>query len=152
MAFDQPFFALAKFVQWSWPETHGEKHFVVMFGGLHIEMALWNTLGDLLEYLGWTTALCEADVASSGTANSFLKAFHLTRTRHAHQVTALALVKFQHEAWECTQKSLSFEDWKESMISRSPTFHFWSIILQFEILAFIFIRAHRQNNFDLFVE
>lgn len=48
MAFDQPLFALAKFVQWKWPETHGEKKFVVMFGGLHIEMALWNTIGGML--------------------------------------------------------------------------------------------------------
>ena len=45
MAFDQSRFALAKFVQWSWPETHWEKHYVVMFGGLHIEMALGITLG-----------------------------------------------------------------------------------------------------------
>ena len=77
MAFDQPLFTLAKFVQWCWPETHGESHFIVMF---HTEMALWNTLGDLLECSGWTTALCEADVASSGTADSFLKVSHLTRT------------------------------------------------------------------------
>ncbi|KAG1695324.1 hypothetical protein GQR58_006635 [Nymphon striatum] len=41
-AFDQPLFTLAKYVQWCWPETYGEDHFVVMFGGLHIEMALWN--------------------------------------------------------------------------------------------------------------
>ena len=31
MAFDQPLFALAKFVQWSWPETYGEKNYVVMW-------------------------------------------------------------------------------------------------------------------------
>ena len=45
-----------------------------------IEMALWNTLGDFLEDSGWTTALCEAEVASSGTADSFLRASHLTKT------------------------------------------------------------------------
>ena len=38
------------------------------------------------------------------------------------------------------------------MISRSPTFHYWNIILHFEILVFIFIRAHRQKNLDFFVE
>lgn len=43
--FDQPLFALAKYVQWSWPQSLGEEHFVVMFGGLHIEMALWSTIG-----------------------------------------------------------------------------------------------------------
>lgn len=78
---DQPLFALAKMVQWKWPETLGEDKYVVMFGGLHLEMALWNTLGDLLESSGWSTALTEANVASSGVAESFLKATHLTRTR-----------------------------------------------------------------------
>lgn len=81
VAFDQPLFTIAKTVQWKWPDTHGEAKFVVMLGGLHIEMALWNTLGDLLDGTGWTTALAEADVASSGVADSFLKASHLTRTR-----------------------------------------------------------------------
>ncbi len=78
--FDQPLFALAKFVQWKWPDTHGERVHVVMLGGLHTEMALWNTLGDVLESSGWTTALTEAEVASFGTADSYLKAAHLTRT------------------------------------------------------------------------
>lgn len=58
-----------------------EQGYVVMLGGLHIEMALWSMLGDLLDKSGWTTALGEAEVASSGVADSFLKATHLTRTR-----------------------------------------------------------------------
>ena len=41
--FDQPLFALTKFVQWKWPDTYGEQKYVVMLGGLHTEMALWNT-------------------------------------------------------------------------------------------------------------
>lgn len=81
IALDQPLFALAKMVQWRWPGTHGEDKYVVMFGGLHLEMALWNTLGDLLESSGWTAALVEAEIASSGVADSFLTASHLTRTR-----------------------------------------------------------------------
>ena len=78
---DQPLFALAKMVQWKWPISHGEQAYVVMLGGLHIEMALWSLLGDLLDGSGWTTALSEAEVATSGVADSFLKATHLTRTR-----------------------------------------------------------------------
>ena len=61
MAFDQPPFAIAKYVQWSWPQLLGEGCFVVMFRGLHIEMALWSTIGDFHDRSGWTTALCEAD-------------------------------------------------------------------------------------------
>ena len=51
--FDQPLFALAKYVQWKWPDTHGESVHVVMLGGLHTEMALWSTLGDILEDSGF---------------------------------------------------------------------------------------------------
>ena len=40
LATDQPLFALAKQIQWTWPDTLGENHFVIMFGGLHIEMAI----------------------------------------------------------------------------------------------------------------
>ena len=69
-------------VQWKWPTSHGEQAFVAMMGGLHVEMALWSVVGDLLDGSGWTTALTEADVASSGVADSFLKASHLTRTRY----------------------------------------------------------------------
>ena len=35
---DQPLYAIAKKIQWQWPETQGERNFVVVLGGLHIEM------------------------------------------------------------------------------------------------------------------
>ena len=76
--FDQPLFALAKIVQWKLLVTHGESIYVVVLGGLHTEMALWNTLGDILEGSGWISALTEAEVTSSGTAATFLKSAHLT--------------------------------------------------------------------------
>ena len=40
---DQPLFALAKAIQWKWLAEYGEDKYVVMFGGLHLEMAMWNT-------------------------------------------------------------------------------------------------------------
>ena len=89
--FDQPLFALAKFVPWKWPDTYSEKVHVVMLGGLHMEMGLWNTLRDMLEGSGWTGALTKAE--------SFLEASHLTRTRHAYQGTFLTLLNLQREAF-----------------------------------------------------
>ena len=99
MAVDAALYPLAKFVQWNWPQTHAKDKFVVMFGSLHIEMAMWNEYGNYLEACGWTTALTEAGITSSGTADSFLKASHLSRTRHAHQVIVLALAKLQQDAF-----------------------------------------------------
>ena len=74
-----------------WPQSLGEDGFVVMFGGLHIEMALWSTIGDFLDCSGWTAALCEASVATAGVADSFLKVSNLTRARRSHQITELVL-------------------------------------------------------------
>ena len=58
-------------------------------------MALWKTLGDVLEGSGWTTALTEAEVASSGMVDSFLNVAHLAQTKHANHVTIIALQKLQ---------------------------------------------------------
>ena len=49
VAFDAPLFALAKFVQWKWPETHGENKFVAMLGGCGRHLAItWKDLDGLL--------------------------------------------------------------------------------------------------------
>jgi hypothetical protein len=61
-AFD---FVLAKRIQWEWDTVYGEGKYVVIFGGLHIEMACLKLLGDLLRDCGWTTALSNADIVTS---------------------------------------------------------------------------------------
>ena len=124
--FDQPFYAIAKRTQWQWPETHGESKHVVMLGGPHIEMALWNTMGDILQGSGWVNVLVEAEILSSGTADSLLRVTHLTKIRHFHQVTLLALFKLQKIAYAGMNISsdISFEAWREEMKKRSTTFFF----------------------------
>lgn len=62
-----------------------------MFGGLHIEMAALKAIGNLLDSIGWAGALVQADVATPGTADSFRRVAHVTRTRRAHQITASSL-------------------------------------------------------------
>ena len=89
VTFDQPLFALAKQIQWKWPECYGKDQIVVMFGGLHIEMAALRTLGDWLQGNGWVEALVQVEIATAGTSHSFLRASHVLRTRRAHQVTAI---------------------------------------------------------------
>ena len=96
---DQPLYALAKQVQWQWPEVYGEHQFVIMFGGLHIEMTALRSIGTLLHDSGWTGAIVEAGVASSGTAESFLSVSSVTRSRQMHQVTACCLYMLRKEAY-----------------------------------------------------
>ncbi len=46
------------------PAEYNEDKLLIMFGGLHIEKVLWNTLRDMLETSGWTVALTEAAVTT----------------------------------------------------------------------------------------
>lgn len=115
---DQPLFAIAKQIQWNWPASHGEDQFAIMLGGLHIEMAAFKVLGNLLDGSGWTSVIGYAGVASTGVADSFIKASHLTRTRRAHQITAASLYMLQRKAHRNYQEAvddrvepLGFTEW-----------------------------------------
>ena len=121
----------------------------------YIEMVLWKTMGDLLEGSGWTSCLAESEIASAGTADSMLKAAHLTRTRHAHQVTLATLHILQQEAFSLSRQSRdndTYTAWLKHMVEKSPTFMFWDLIILYETLILVFVRAHRENNFPLYVE
>ena len=128
VTFDQPLYALAKQIQFKWPEKYGEDKLVVMFGGLHIEMSALKMLGNWLQGSGWVEALVQADISSPGKADSFLKAVHVTRTRRAHQITAVALNVLQHRAYDnyCQTQTdgvpLAFEAWCIQRAKNIPQF------------------------------
>eukprot|EP00058_Branchiostoma_floridae_P021206 XP_002606696.1 hypothetical protein BRAFLDRAFT_72537 [Branchiostoma floridae] len=160
MTADQPIYALAKQIQWHWPEQYGEDKFIMMFGGLHIELAALRSVGTILQGSGWTWALVEAGVASSGTAESFLSAASITRTRQAHQITACSLYQLMKAAYSdyCTEAAdnseelLSFDAWCDSRKLQSPQFQFWSLVLSMELVILLLIRAFREANFNLYCQ
>jgi len=128
---NQPLYAVAKQIQWNFPERYGERRFVIMFGELHIEMAFLKAIGGWLEESGWTAALTEANIAFAGTADSFLKATSVTRTRRAHQITASSLYVLLTKSYTSYKESLepevdvvSFSDWSLKKIASFPQFHF----------------------------
>ena len=127
-----------------------------MFGGLYIEMAAFKVLGKWLETSGWTRALSQAEVASSGTADSFLKASHVTKTRRAHQVTCslfiLLRAAYNEYTLECNNEtSLDFASWCAKMSAEKPQFQFWYLTLLLELDVFTFIRSIREGNFGLYL-
>ena len=73
---------------------------------------------DVFEGSGWTKALAEADVAPSDKSDSFLTAAHLTRTKHANQVTLLTLYNLKKEAFMPGELPQDFESataWRNDM-------------------------------------
>ena len=82
--FDQPLYAIAKQVQWNWPDQFGEDQFVMMLG-LHTEMAaskltmtgLMAVVGQTLWYKLWY-------------GNSFLNASHITTGRGSENLLRIS--------------------------------------------------------------
>ena len=114
---------------------YGEDQFIVMFGGLHIEMNSWKAFEEFLDESGWTTLLSKASVTSTSIADSFLKCSDVDRTRYEHLVTLLVLAILQ-EAWvaanfDDNNSEMTFELWKKNMVKCSPTFQYWGIVLDF---------------------
>ena len=133
IACDQPLFKIAKDVQWSWPLTHGEDSYVVMLGGLHINMTLLKCLCDLLDGSGWTSAILHAQVASPGTPDSVLKASHVKKTARAHQVTACDLYNLRQDAYIKCGTETTQEAWSLERRGSSVQFRFWELILNIEL-------------------
>ena len=144
---DQPLFAKMKHLQWSMDNLYGEDKFVLLLGGLHTEMTANKVLGQWLEGSGWVEAIQEADIATPGIAESFLKASHVTRTRHAHQVTACALHILLIKAYDAYVESLpqgpqeSFSSWCTRRKDKHPQFLYWYTTLELELLMLAFVRS-----------
>ena len=130
LTFDQPLYALAKQIQWTWTDDYGEHNFVIILGGLHIEMAALTTVGDWLKGSVWVQTLVQAEITTTGTVDSYLRAVHVTPTRRAHQVTLAALYILKHHAYasyclSCSrdgQALLGFEEWCHQREQRYPQF------------------------------
>jgi len=67
---NQPVYAVAKYIQWKYPNLCGENKLVMMMGGLHIEMAIQNMLGKWLAGSGWTDMFLKAGIATVGRCGS----------------------------------------------------------------------------------
>ena len=153
---DQPLFALGKQLQWTMSDIYGEDRYIVMMGGLHIEMASLKMIGQWLTNSGWGCALVQADITTPGRANAILKASHVTRSRYTHQITACALHVLQQKAYDAdssiTNQQIDFKDWVEEKSQKYPQFKFWSIVLKLELTVLQLVKSLREGNFTLYIQ
>ena len=92
---------------------------------------------------------------TSGTANSFVTSTYLTGTRQANLITALVLTNLRRCAWEsmlAKTEEMSLKTWREDIAKKSPTFQYWDLVLEIEVLALILIGVQCSNYFNLLVE
>ncbi len=98
----------------------------------------------------------QADIASVGTADSLIKVSHVTKTRHAHQITAASIHDLLYKAYaDSTSKPaehMTLERWCELQSQQNPQFDYWLKTLSLEIILLLYTRAIREGNFQLYIE
>ena len=72
-------------------EILGAVHFVLLLGGVNIEIAVWKAVGNWPAASGWTDIIENAD--------SFLRVSHVKRTRQADNKTAATRTVLHHGAY-----------------------------------------------------
>jgi hypothetical protein len=154
---DQPLYAIAKQLQWSFPDKVGEDKLVVMMGALHIEDKMHQMMGKLLRDSGWSNILTQAQVLTSGRAQSVLDEHHIKRTRYAHQVSVMALYLLRQTSYSEYCSSVqgppeSLVMWSVKSKTHNPQFKFWSMIIDLELLVCRFIRSLHKGDFLLYVQ
>lgn len=139
-------------MQWTFPEIFGEDKFVILLGGLHIKMALWAAMGDLLHGTGWAEALAEAGITKTEAASTlFLKQSDPMRTIYAHQVTIVVLDSLLKRAYEDCGLEITFDDWISMAYRETPTVQFWILIHKNQQIILMFIWSHRERKFKFMV-
>ena len=150
---DQPVYAIAKYVQWTYPELYGEDKIVMMMGGLHIEMAIDNMLGKWLAGSGWSDMFLKAEIATAGRCDSLLKCSHVKRTRYAHEVSLASLFILRDEAFNADSNGTeSLEAWVSRRCKESVQFLYWQTTMELESLLLTFVRSIRESNFTLYMQ
>ena len=75
-------------------------------------MALWSTIGDIMNDEGWVEALVEAGVIKSkAVATALLKSSNVKRTRYVHQITVAVLDCLMKRAHTQSESDLSIIAW-----------------------------------------
>ena len=100
----------------------------------------------------------EVEVASFGTAESYLSASSVIRTRQAHHeaCTACSLCKLMKKVYHdyCSKEpgisDETFEDWYEQRRKESRQIQFWNLVLDMELTIFTLIPSFREGDFNLY--
>ncbi len=147
MAVDWLLHSLPKQVKWTWPDEFGEDKYLIMFGGLYIEMAAFWALGTWLQDSGWVQALVKQNIPP---LKLLILSSHLKKTGHAHEVTVGTLSIVKHKAGDVyvqvsPEVALTFQDWDKKSINSYPHFQYWNITLELELTAQLLIRGQRQK-------
>jgi len=88
---------------------------------------------------------------------ALLRVSHISRARHAHQVTACALYILMQRVYSGYLQSFeeppkSFDEWKKRRIEASPPFHYWYLVMELELTVLTFVQSIQQGDLVLYCD
>ena len=153
---DAALYPLIKKMQWTWPAVYGETKFVIMMGGLHIEMTFLAAIGKWLEGSGWTSVTTTGGVTTEGRAMGLEKGSNTARGQWAHQISLAALCMLQRQAYnqytDNEDSPLEMNDWIQKQSREHPQFAYWETVIKLERLLMMLLKAQREGNYPLYLE
>ena len=153
---DCALYPILKKIQWTWPTEYGEEKYLVMMGGLHVEMAFLAAMGDWLEGSGWASIMARAGVTTEGRAVGIEKGTCTARGQWAHQTCLAALSLLQRRAYEEYREeeetSLEFDKWTQEKSSQHPQFSYWNTTMKLQHILLKFLKAQREGDFPDYVD
>ena len=128
-----------------------------MIGALHTENMLWSVSGDSLCESGWTTVVTNSGVSTSGTAESYIGASHICRTRYVHTVSVAAIYLIQRRAYNeyvdiNPGEIMSFEVWLTNLCHTNSQADYWNKSKELDLAILQFCKSCHTGDLDLHLE
>ena len=139
---DQPVYALAKEIQWRYPNDFSDNQYFAIFGGLHIEQSLLGIHGELIAGSGLAKILEVNDLSTIGVSAASLDVSEIKRSRYCMQVSLGAIYHKLKEAHKNSKSLLPVFDWLNKRAVNSEMCFYWKIIFQLEMEILIFVRSY----------
>ena len=103
-----------------------------------------------------TSVIEDSGVATSGTADSFLKVCSITKSRNTLQITACVLYRLLKKAFKTDQiltseSEMVLEQWCLSKCRDQPTFKVWHMIIDLILTSLVFLCSIRNGNFNAYL-
>ena len=96
----------------------------------------------------------DSGVASSGTAESFLNAANIPKTRRALQVPICSLNKLLRKAYDSEMLlqdiRIDFDEWCKKKCEKQPTFKYWFMIIRLVMIYLVLILSFREGLFKAY--
>ena len=95
-----------------------------------------------------------ANINSNGRADSFLTCSGdagIKRSRYAYQLTLTSLTTLANESFKSQTVYTDFKAWKADLEKKSTTSKYWFLVIELEMLLFIFLLSLCESKFDLFI-